>query len=60
MPGEDAVDVSVKEVEQYVVAVKEEETKALFRAGARIVGPVWRQPNEPRTSPETVDLSQVT
>ena len=60
VPGEDAVDVSVKEVEKYVVAVKEEETKALFRAGARIVGPLWRQPNEPRTSPQTFDLSQVT
>ena len=44
MRGEDASHVLVEKVESYIIAVKEEEAKALFRANTRIGGPMSRQP----------------
>ena len=44
--GEDAIDVLVERVDNYVFAFKEEEASAVFRAGTRIGGPMSRQPSE--------------
>ena len=48
--GEDAIDVLVERVENYVNAFKEEEAKSLFRPGTRNVVVRCQQPNEPVTS----------